>query len=395
MYEDNIYFFNTETQKQIDVKYEPFFFDNINKVRVVVNGEKYKLVSTKPAKQQKLEKLLIDFGEREFPRIANKYPEFGKVNSDPTLPEGVRGELLHLLNKKQYRYIKQAVREDNTLVDRLLQAFVQFVVSTRTIKSMDEDLVTRRLDTVYLLDYLKRYMNLISTLCDHSNPPTKKTIGTMFDAINNDISIDNRRPLGRERIINSLEPLMSFIKQNKKAFDDMKLEDVYFEYKGLSEEDWKKFEDVLYASGNRLTDLINFCNCHSEIFAGSEEPKLQYHTKAILKLHKGILEKYSELLRGNYKDKDDTLKAQTKFVEHLHTYVDNVIDWGVMYVCDRRPIEPFYNKMLELQYDNVFYFIENQSKDENWIVGLMKSIGEFVPYLQKAVDGTLKVPTKK
>ena len=48
--------------------------------------------------------------------------------------------------------------------------------------------------------------------------------------------------------------------------------------------------------------------------------------------------------------------------------------------------------MLELQYDTVFFYLEQRTKDEQWILHLVEAISKHIPYLERALSGELKVP---
>lgn len=392
---ESIVLYNKTTKQSTTVHVDMGFCNDADDILVRIGGDEYKLVSTKTPEQIRLEKNIVTFGTQEFPRIAKKFPEFGSSSQHMKFTENIRACLQEHLQRSHYKTIRIAIEKDPQVFTRICHAFAQYISATRTVDAILEEAKSRRLDEVYMLDYLKRYLKIMNLLVDRDHPPLRQTISDMFAEINKDIDIDDRRPIGSSKVLELLSPFMGALQRYKDQMNQVPMEEHFYETGNEDEDRSAMWEAVYQASCSAKTNLEDYqvvCEQRTQAFAEMKEDKLHYHTKRIVDLHKNLLRQYQESFASSQKNPDNLMQAQETFVSALKRYTADIAGWGCEFACDRRPLHSFYTKMLELQYDTVFFYLEQRTKDEQWILHLVEAISKHIPYLERALSGELKVP---
>ena len=394
--QDTLVLYNKQSKASKEVILDFGFCDDPGNLLIRIGGDEYKLVSTKTQEEIRLEKQITTFGTQEFPKVAQRFPKFGTSSENMIFTDEIRHALQERLDRPGYKMIRRAILKDQAIFTRICHAFAHYVAATRTVDALLQEAKQRRLDEVYMIDYLKRYLLIMNELADREHPPLRKTISDQFAVINKDIDIDDRRPIGSSKILELLGPFMSALQQYKDQMNQVPMESKFYEVDNQTEDLNDMWEAIHKASRTAKTDLENYqiyCEQRTQTFSEMKEDKLIYHTKRIFDLHNGLLEKYNTAQTHITGAPDEMQEAQETFVKYLKKYVSDVAEWGETFVCDRRPLSAFFTKMLELQYDTVFYYVERRSKDEQWILHLIQAIQAHHPYLEKAIRGELREPS--
>lgn len=393
---DILVLYNKTTKESKEVQLDFGFCNEPEDLLIRFGGDEYRLVSTKTPEQLRLEKQITTFGTQEFPRIAKKFPEFGTSSTNMKFTDEIRMTLQERLDRPAYKAVRRAVAKDPQIFTRICHAFAQYISATRTVEALQKELRERRQDPVYMLDYLKRYKAIMALLVDRDHPPLRKRISDLFAEINKDIDMDDRRPIGSSKVLELLSPFMSALQNYKDDLNKVPMEDTFYA-PGDEDEDrtamWETIHQASLATQANLEDYQVGCEQQTQTFAEMTEDKLHYHTSKILELHKGLLKMHQDTFLHTKEDPSSVGEMQQKFVTYLKGYVADISNWGCDFVCDRRPLSVFFTKMLELQYDTVFYYLEQRSKDEQWILHLVQAISEHIPYLEKALTGELQEPS--
>lgn len=386
-----VIFRNVDTKETKRFKIDHSFYDSPEQIRIILSGEEYKLLSTKSPEQLRIEKAIVHFGEKEFLKIAKWYPEYGTSSKNLTLPPDIRSKIIALLDRPGYKTLRRAVNKDPKVLENILRAFVYFISTTRAVDALLNESKTRREDTVYLIDYTKRNQKLIQMIMDRQHPVTKGDLKRVYEQISKDVELDDRRPLGVEQLLNAMSPLTTVLERYKSKMESLPDEQVLYAdtEDPLIKQLWNELYAGSLATNENLESLLEQCNNKSTMFSEMLEDKHHYHTEKVLKLHEGIVDLYTSTIRQSSQDPDHQREAQEKFAVALKRYVSDISNWGCDFVCDRRPLSPFLTKMLELQYDTVFFYLEQRSSDENWIFNLITALSTHITYLKKSLAGEL------
>lgn len=383
---------NAETKISKTIHLDPGFYDSPEQIRVILGGEEFKLLSTKSPEQIRIENAITTFGTKEFTKLAKEYPQYGTSSQYMTLPPDLGSKILRLLERPCYKTLRRAVHKNQEVLDHIIRTFVCYISTTRTVDALVEEAKSRRLDDVYLFDYTKRNMKLLEILTDREHPHQKKELQEVFESISKDVEMDDRRPIGVEQLLNAMSTLTTTLARHKTQLEQYPKESMLYENPNQDEALTALWEDLYQASCSTKTSLETFlleCQKKSEQFAQMTEDKLHYHTTRILGLHKWFVERFQMIFTKSKESQEANNLAQEQFVSELKKYTSDVSIWGCDFVCDRRALSPFLTKMLELQYDTVFYYLESRSKDEQWILHLVETISTHIPYLEKALKGEL------
>lgn len=393
---DVLVLYNKATKESKEVPLDFGFCNDPEDLLIRFGGDEYKLVSTKSPEQLRLEKQITTFGTQEFPKLAKRFPEFGTSSTHMKFSSEISDALRERLDRPGYKTIRRAIVKDQQIFTRICHAFAQYISATRAVEALQKELKERRLDEVYMLDYLKRYKKIMDLLVDKDHPPLRKQISDLFAEINKDIDMDARRPIGSSKVLELLSPFMSALQICKDDLNKVPMEDPFYA-PGDEDEDrsamWEAIHQASLATQTNLETYQVECEKRTQAFAEMKEDKLHYHTNKILELHKGLLKMHRDTFQHTKDDPSSIGEMQQKFVTYLKNYVADVSNWGCDFVCDRRPLSVFFTKMLELQYDTVFYYLEQRTKDEQWILHLVQAISEHIPYLEKALSGELQEPS--
>ena len=393
---DTLVLYNKTSKESKEIQLDFGFCNDPEDLLIRFGGDEYKLVSTKTPEQLRLEKQITTFGTQEFPRVAKQFPEFGTSSEHMKFTQEIRIALQERLERPAYKTIRRAIAKDAQILTRICHAFAQYISATRTVEALQKEMRVRRRDSVYMLDYLKRYKEIMMLLVDREHPPLRRRISDLFAEINKDIDMDDRRPIGSSKVLELLSPFMSALQNYKDDLNKVPMEDTFYAPGDEDEDRVAMWEAIYQASLSAQTNLETYqvgCEQQTQTFAEMKEDKLHYHTSKILELHKGLLNMHQTTFTHTKENPSSIGEMQQKFVTYLKGYVADVSNWGCDFVCDRRPLSVFFTKMLELQYDTVFYYLEQRSKDEQWILHLVQAISEHIPYLEKAMTGELQDPS--
>lgn len=393
---DILVLYSKSTKESKEVQLDFGFCNEPEDLLIRFGGDEYKLVSTKSPEQLHLEKQITAFGVREFPKIAEQFPDFGTSSTHMKFTDDISLALRERLDRPGYKVVRRAIAKDQKVFTRICQAFAQYISATRTVEALQKELKERRRDPVYMLDYLKRYKEIMTLLINKENPPLRKYISDLFTEINKDIDMDNRRPIGSSKVLELLSPFMAVLQNYKDDLNKVSMEEKFYAPGNEDEDRSNMWEAIYQASIATQTNLETYqmeCEQKTQKFDEMKEDKLHYHTNRVLELHKGLLKTHQDTFLHTKDDPSSIGEMQQKFVTYLKGYVADISDWGCDFVCDTRPLSTFFTKMLELQYDTVFYYLEQRSKDEQWILHLVQAVSEHIPYLEKALNGQLHDPS--
>ena len=386
-----ILFRNVETKEIKRFKLDHSFFDSPEQVRIILSGEEYKLLSTKSPEQVRIEKAIVNFGTKEFLKLAKQYPEYGTSSKNLTLPPDIRSKIMTILDRPGYKTLRRAINKDPKVMDHILRSFAYFISTTRAVDALVNEAKSRREDDVYLVDYTKRNHKLVQMLMNKINPVTKGDLKAVYERISKDVDLDDRRPLGVEQLLNAMSPLTTVLERYKNKMESLSDDQVLYSNVDdpSMEQLWNELYTASLATNDNLESLLEQCSNKSQMFSEMKEDKHQYHTTRVLELHERIVNLYMNTFQQTNHDPDHQRKNQEKFVVALKQYISDISTWGCDFACDRRPLSGFLTKMLELQYDTVFFYLEQRGSDENWIFNLINAISTHITYLKKSLVGEL------
>ena len=389
----DVIFKNKDTKETKHFKLDHSFFESTDQLRVILGGEEYKLLSTKSPEQLRIEKAIVSFGEREFLKLAKQYPEYGSSSKHLTLPSDIERKIMNLLELPRYKTLRRAVNKDSKVMNNILRTFAYFISTTRTVDALVNESKARRLDDVYLIDYTKRNQKFVQLIMNRLDPVTKNDLKTVYEQISKDVDIDDRRPLGVEHLLNAMSPLTTVLENYKTISTDMDPDTKLYSNSDdpAVMQYWNELYTAALTTNDNLESLLEGCYSRSNMFSEMEEDKLHYHTRKILDLHKEIVSKHNESFQQVLQHPENKNELQEKFVVSLKKYISDVSTWGYDFVCDRRPLDTFFVKMLELQYDTVFFYLEQRTSNESWIFNLMETVSTHIKYLEKALAGELPI----
>ena len=151
---DVLVLYNKTTKESKEVPLDFGFCNDPEDLLIRFGGDEYKLVSTKSPEQLRLEKQITTFGTQEFPKLAKRFPEFGTSSTHMKFSSEISDALQERLDRPGYKTIRRAIAKDQQIFTRICHAFAQYISATRAVEALQKELKERRLDEVYMLDYL-------------------------------------------------------------------------------------------------------------------------------------------------------------------------------------------------------------------------------------------------
>lgn len=384
---------NTRLGKQTKIVVQDDFYTEPEDIIVSFDTERFKLVTTKSEEDKLREKLAIEFGEEVYPKLYEKYPNFGETDCE--LTKTVLQELLKVkLADPKYEPLMNDKNPD-ILMSCLVNAYTQYCAVRKSMDKRDEEILSSKKDDNIFFDYIMRFEDLFQT------SKTMKDISEGIVKLHEYQSVDPRGIVfGYGLIFKMMKPYFDWVKSVDDELKTMK------PYKPVKEQTFYSDEQYIIDHGSSVVKqcienlnnlLIKYTEYKNEISSRSDtSTPFPEYAKIIINLYDAVVDAKNKLLEQvklcNEGKENTATVMKEEFSKTYTKFVHDIIDLRIKANIDPRPFESDYYSILDAHFTACDYWINliNGSKDIGKDIETMcTQMSMHKVILQRIVNGEL------